>query len=318
MKKYYYHFIDDVIWCLRDLARMKPKSIFDVPFLAMLKKAHDKYGLTAQMNLFYRTDFFYGNDEFTLAEVPDTYKKEWEENSDWLKMAFHAKQEFPDYPYVNATYEDVKANYEAIINEIKRFAGEKSVANAVIPHWLPISKAGCKALYDCGVRIISPSHGERTEYTGDPSVLPYGHAQRLLHNRQPETLLFTRITKTKGISSSICAYNHISQKAHDETTGTFKAVKDAETGLWFKKLGGGPTVNNSRIEDFKPAYEKRNGEEFIGTGTHEQYFYSDYFNYQPDTEEKVMEMAKTLNELGYTYITADELEKNLTEYTECE
>ncbi len=316
MKKTAYFFIDDVIWCLRDLTRTKPKSIFDVPFLKMLKKAHDKYGLTAQMNLFYRTDFFYGNDEFTLAEVPDTYKAEWEANSDWLKMAFHAKQEFPDYPYVNASYEDVKANYEAIINEIKRFAGEKSVAHAVIPHWLPISKEGCQALYDCGVRIISPSYGERTEYTGDATVLPYGHAQRLLHNRKPETKLFTRMTKTPGISSSICAYNHISQKASDETRGTFKAVKDKETNLWFKSLGGGPCVNNSSLEDFKPAYEKRNGEEFIGTGTHEQYFYSDYFNYQPDTEEKVMEMARVMHELGYTYITADELIKNLVEYKE--
>ena len=316
MKKTTYFFVDDCIWCLRDLSRRMPKSIFDVPFLKMLKKAHDTYGLTVQLNLFYRTDFFYGYDEFTLKEVPDTYKAEWEANSDWLKMAFHAKQEFPDYPYVNATYEDVKASYMEIINEIVRFAGEKSVAPAVIPHWLPISKAGCQALYDCGVRIISPSHGERTEYTGDESVLPYGHAQRLLHNRQPETKLFTRITKTKGIASSICAYNHISQKAHDETMGNFKAVKDKETGLWFKKLGGGPTVNNSTLADFRPTYEKRNGEEFIGTGTHEQYFYSDYFNYQPDTEEKIMEMAKVLNELGYTYITADELIKNLAEYKE--
>ena len=107
------------------------------------------------------------------------------------------------------------------------------------------------------------------------------------------------MTKTKGISSSICAYNHISQKAHDETMGTFKAVKDAETGLWFKKLGGGPTVNNSSIEDFKPAYEKRNGEEFIGTGTHEQYFYSDYKRYLPDFEARVLGPCKYLYEHGY-------------------
>ena len=316
MKKTAFFFIDDVIWCLRDLARTKPKSIFDVPFLKMLKKAHDKYGLTAQMNLFYRTDFFYGNDEFTLAEVPDTYKAEWEANADWLRMAFHAKQEFPDYPYVNASYEDVKANYEAIINEIKRFAGEKSVAHAVIPHWLPISKEGCKALYDCGVRIISPSCGERTEYTGDATVLPYGHAQRLLHNRKPETMLFTRATRTPGISSSICAYNHISKKANNQTMGTFKAIKDKETNLWFKPIGGGPCLNNYSAKELQAEYEKRNGQEFIGTGTHEQYFYSDYFNYQPDTEEKVMEMARVLTTLGYTYITSEEIEKNLVEYTE--
>lgn len=314
MKKKAYFFIDDVIWCLRDITRQKPKSIFDIPFMAMLKKAHDLYGLTVQFNLFYRTDFFYGNDEFTLADMTDSYKHEWEENSSWLKMAFHAKQEFPDYPYVNATYEDVKANYEAIINEIKRFAGEKSIARAVVPHWLPISKEGCKALADCGVKIISPSQGERTEYTGDASVLPYGHAARLLQNRQPETKIFTRISKNKILSSSICGYNHISQKAHEETFGTFKSVKDKETGLWFKKLGGGPTINTNNLEDFRPAYEKRNGDEFIGTGTHEQYFYSDYYAYQPDTEAKLLKMAEIMNELGYTYITADEIIEELEEY----
>ena len=58
MSKKAYFFIDDVIWCMREITRLKPVSIFDVPFLEMLKKAHDLYGLTVQLNLFYRTDFF--------------------------------------------------------------------------------------------------------------------------------------------------------------------------------------------------------------------------------------------------------------------
>ncbi len=307
MAKKTYFFIDDVIWCMRDITRQKPASIFDVPFMSMLKKAHDLYGLTVQLNLFYRTDFFYGSDEFTLADMTDAYKAEWEANADWLKLAFHAKQEFPDYPYVNASYADVKADYEAIINEIKRFAGERSIAHAVVPHWLPISKEGCQALYDCGVRILSPSVGERTEYTGDPATLPYGHAARLLQNRKPETMLFTRITRNKAISSSVCAYNHITKEQNDATYGTLKAIKDQETGMYFKKLGGGPTVNLTSLEDFQPEYDKRDGDEFIGTGTHEQYFYKDYYAYQPDTEEKILKMAEILHGKGYEYIVADDL-----------
>lgn len=72
-------------------------------------------------------------------------------------MTFHAKQEFPDYPYVNATYADVKAAYKAIHNKVVRFAGEGSRLPALVPHRLPISKAGgCKALVDCGVTPLSP------------------------------------------------------------------------------------------------------------------------------------------------------------------
>lgn len=57
-------------------------------------------------------------------------------------MTFHAKQEFPDYPYVNATYADVKAAYKAIHNKVVRFTGEGSRLPALVPHRLPISKAG--------------------------------------------------------------------------------------------------------------------------------------------------------------------------------
>ena len=55
------------------------KSAFDHPYLALLKKAHDEYGLKTQLNCFYRTSFFYGKDEFCLADMTDKYKKEFEE-----------------------------------------------------------------------------------------------------------------------------------------------------------------------------------------------------------------------------------------------
>ena len=117
-------FIDDAIWFLRDIARKRPKSLFDSDFLGPLRTAHDRFGLKLQINLFYRTDFFYGMDEFTLAEVPDAYKAEWQANKDWLKLGFHSLQEFPDYPWVNIDYADVKKLFGMIKGEIDRFAGE--------------------------------------------------------------------------------------------------------------------------------------------------------------------------------------------------
>ena len=94
MSKQTYFYIDDVIWLFRDLTRQAPKSIFDNAFMKMLKNAHDKYGLKVQLNVFYRTDFYYGNDEFTLADMTDAYKAEWDANSDWIRFGFHSKQEF--------------------------------------------------------------------------------------------------------------------------------------------------------------------------------------------------------------------------------
>ena len=308
MKKLAYFFIDDTIWCLRDIARQKPKSIFDNSFMKMLKKSHDEYGMTVKLNLFYRTDFFYGNDEFTLAEMPDTYKHEFEQASDWLRFAFHAKQEFPDYPYVNATYEDVKENYETIINEIKRFAGEKSIAHAVVPHWLPISKAGCKALADCGIKFLSPSRGEKMEFNGDDSVLPYGHSFRLRQNRQPETMLFTRGGKNKAISASICAHNHVSEEEYETLHCENKSIKDEETGLRFRELCSTVCLNLYSLDEIEPSIKMDIGKEFIGVATHEQYFYPDYYAYQPDYADKIYLFSKILYENGYRFITADEME----------
>lgn len=309
MEKLSYFFIDDVVWVMRDIARQKPASIFDNAFMKVLKKAHDEYGLTVQLNLFYRTDFFYGTDEFTLSEMPDTYKAEWEANADWLRLAFHAKQEFPDYPYINATYEDVKHDYELIVGEIKRFAGEKALSNVLCPHWLPVSREGCHALADCGVRIACPSTGDRKPYEGDPSVLPYGHAARLLQNRQPETMLFTRGGANTAIAASLSGYNHL--EAKDIAPIRFKnaSVLDEETGLRFRGLGGGPCLNLYTLDAIRETLERLIGEgrEYIGVATHEQYFYEDYYAYQPDYAEKIYLMAKTLTEAGHRWITCDEL-----------
>ncbi len=307
MEKVAYFFIDDTIWVFRDLARQRPKSIFDNEFLKMLKRAHDDHGLTVQLNLFYRTDFFYGTDEFTLAEMPDCYKPEFEANADWLRLAFHAKQEFPDYPYVNATYEDVKTDYEAIRNEVVRFAGESSWSLAVIPHWLPISKAGCKALADCGVKFMSPSIGVKSEFTGDDTVLPYGHAARLRQNRQPETGLFTRTTKNKAISASIAAYNHMSAEEFAKIEGRNASYLDEETGIRFRQLGRGPTVNLNTPDEIRERLAQLNGREYIGVGNHEQYFYKDYYNYIPDIAERIYTVAEELDKYGYRFITADEM-----------
>ena len=309
MEKLGYFFIDDVIWVFRDIARQKPKSLFDNEYMKMLKKAHDDNGLTVQLNIFYRTDFFYGNDEFTLSEMPDTYKDEFQANKDWLRMAFHAKQEFPDYPYVNATYEDVMANYKTIENEVERFAGEGCFADVVCAHWLPLSKAACRAFVDCGVRIVAPTYGERKEFDGDESVLPYGHAARLKQNRQPETMLFTRNTNDERIRASVCAYNHVEEEEYALCRFKNFSVKDKELNLRYTSLTGGPCLNLCTLEEIEEKIGAlvAQGAEYIGCATHEQYYYEDYLAYQPDTPEKIYLMSKLMHDAGYRFVTADEL-----------
>ncbi len=307
MSKQAFCFIDDVIWCLRDITRQKYNSLFDNVFFKMLKNAHDDYSMTVQLNLFYRTDFFYGDEEFTLAEVTDAYKTEFETNSSWLKFAFHAKQEFPDYPYVNISYEDVKKNYTAVANEIIRFAGEKSLSNALVLHWIAISKEGCKALKDCGVKFLSPSVGERREFNGDDSSLPFGHAARLRHNRQPETMVLTRVLNNTEIASSVCSYNNITSKQHDAIRWKNTSLVDNETGINFKRLADGPCLNLFTLESLEACLNELKDFEYIGISNHEQYFYPDYYAYQSDYADKIYLAGKFLKDNGFSFITADNM-----------
>ena len=306
MNKKAYFFIDDVIWVFRDLTRKRPKSLFDNPFMSVLKTAHERYGMKVQLNTFMRTDFFYGADEFCLSEMTDAYKKEWEESADWLKLGFHSKQEFPDYPWINSDYDDVKIIFEQIKGEIERFAGKKTFALGAIAHWIPVSLDGVRALHDGGIKILGASYGKRTPYNGNPDSLPYGHAARLLQNRKPETELYTRVSLDEAIADSLCGYNHLPD-SEMKNRHTLTAYLDKETGMYFKDYETGPILNHSKknelYEEFKPSLDY----EFIGYLTHEQYFYRDYFAYQPDYAEKIYLAAELLTKNGFEYIFIEEL-----------
>ncbi len=295
-EKCFFSFIDDVIWVFRDLTRKRPKSLFDNPFFKILKDAHDRYGLKTQLNLFYCTDYFYGMDEFKLSEMTDCYKAEFEAASDWLKLGFHSYQEFPDYPHINSSYDDIYKLFNMIKNEVIRFAGEKSFTNGVVPHWVPVSFDGCRALRDCGAEIVCVTVGKTAEFDGDVSRLPYGHAQRLLQNRKPETRLFTRVTKDVAIESSICGYNHFEDELLWDNDKVIGYVVDEKTGLRFKKLDDNFDLNNYNVEELREELAKRKNDELICIGNHEQYFFPDYFAYLPDYADRIFEMAKILIE----------------------
>lgn len=307
MKKVFFY-VDDVIWVYRDLTRQKPKSMFDNEYMKMLKKAHEDYGFKVQLNSFYRTDFFYGSDEFTLSDMTDAYKDEWRENADWLKIGFHAKQEFPDYPYVNGEYEYVKKDYNEIFDEVRRFASEENIGRSCTPHWSVISRDGARALRDCGVTVLTAiDGGKRFEFNGDKSSLPYGHYGRYIQNKKPETMLFTRDTKDKAIRCSLCSYNCISQNDMEKTEFKLKTFYDSDMDLHLKCLNNTGALNLITLDEIEEKYEKHLDEEYIGAMTHEQYFYKDYFAYQPDYAEKIYKMAEYLTQNGFEFFFAHEL-----------
>ena len=247
-------------------------------------------------------------DEFTLKDVTDAYKAEFEANADWLKLGFHSLQEFPDYPWINATYGDVKKLFDMIHGEIVRFAGERSFARACVPHWCPMSREGVRALKDCGIRVMECSVGPRYRYDDKPERLPYGHAFRLLQNRQPETGFYWRESRNTAISASICSYNHIPEEQSAQTALSFGYIYDRDTGMNFKHMFcDAPCLNLCTLETLKADIARVLGKEYLIFSNHEQYFFKGYLAYQPEYADKIRLMCKTMHENGYQFILMEEL-----------
>jgi hypothetical protein len=51
-----------------------------------------------------------------------------------------------------------------------------------------------------------------------------------------------------------------------------------------------------------PAFEKVKGRELIVFADHEQYFFKDYFAYQPDYIDKILVSSKWLKDNGYSFV----------------
>jgi hypothetical protein len=147
------HFlIDDVVWVLRDVARNRPRSLFDNPFLAMLKNAYKRYGVKTQLNLFYRLG------DFDLSQMPDCYRREWEAQAHWLKLSFHSKLE-NELPYISSGYDEVFRDCHDVHCEILRFASEINLAATTTVHYCRATNDGIRALYDNGVRGLLGLYG---------------------------------------------------------------------------------------------------------------------------------------------------------------
>ena len=167
-KKNFIFTIDDNIRFFRELSEKNGKSLFTHPYLKMLKELHDDFGVKIQMNLFYQ------DTKFDLSAFSDKYRKEWENNSDWLKMSFHSEKE-DVCPYENAGYEQVYSECEKVQREILRFAGKDSLAKTTTIHYCKTTLDGLNALKKCGIKGLLGLYGDeedpQTSYLNPDSLM---------------------------------------------------------------------------------------------------------------------------------------------------
>lgn len=114
------HFsVDDTIEIFRYLTENNCNSIFDNPILKYFKELNEEYNFIVSMYCFYEKD------GFNLSMCPDKYKKEFEENADWLKFGFHSltdKSKYGDYDADKFRSELIKT-----VDAIKHIVSESAI-----------------------------------------------------------------------------------------------------------------------------------------------------------------------------------------------
>ena len=268
--KHYRVSSDDNIRFLKELTEGDYASIFDHPYLAVYKKAHDLYGAKAHLNLFYAFDdkarSLFADDSvyFDLSMMTDRYKEEFIANSHWLKLAFHAKSEFPDKPYQHADRKTVRDDCIAVCREICRFAGKECISNSTTIHWGEANREVVRELRALGFTSLTgyfwrdQNNIPIVSYYTDPEMADH-IGTRDFWMDTAEDMIFGRIDSVLNIGSLEAVLQEVQEAAEDPHRGGFVSIM-----------------------------------------IHEQYFYPDYINYLADFETRVLESCKILANKGYT------------------
>jgi len=261
--------VDDNSFFTRDICQKNYKSLFESPYLGMFRQFHKQYGVKVVLNLFYSTP----EEDFNLAQLSDKYKSEWQDNAHWLKLAFHARNEFPHHPFLERTPQQLAADIDLIEAEIKRFAGEGVYTHTALLHWGTIRPESLPVLIAKGWRTLSGAVWPLASKSGVPYRSKY---------QVPEYAL--------------------------EHLNTHDAWFNFQNGLLFSKID--LCCNRVPLKDTLPtlqrAYDDPHTREVMDLGTHEQYFWPFYKNYMPDYAQRLDQSFRFVTDHGYKAIFPEE------------
>jgi hypothetical protein len=121
--KYMHISIDDVNTILKELTEGSFNSIYEHKVLRFFKELHERYGAVFSLYCYYENQ---ETPEWTLENMTEGFKKEFEEAAVWLKFGFHALNSKTKYDDSINTEEAVK-HYDSFIRLAEAFAGSSSI-----------------------------------------------------------------------------------------------------------------------------------------------------------------------------------------------
>lgn len=250
--------IDDNIFFLRDITQNNYPSLFDCFYLDMLRKLQREYGARFVLNIYFTDD-----EGFDLTQFPDRYKKEWQDNADWLKLAFHAHANEPARPYQYASPQKLIADFDKVVEQIQRFAGEQAYSPTTIIHWGMVQPTAFKPLAERGVKVLS------------------GYFRQ---------------------SNGVWDVNYNLDDTRSEYLSRHDALKDFDSGIVFTKVELACNHLRSVdhvTATLEPLRDDPNRAEIMDLTTHEQAFWPFWRSYLPDHAQRVETAIRWATEQGY-------------------
>lgn len=268
--------IDDNIFFLRDLAARRPADIFDSFYLDGLRKIHRQTGMKVVLNLFFTTP----EEDFNLADFPADYRGQFEDNAHWLRMAFHARKEFPDRPYqTREGASRIGHDYDAVASEIIRFAGERAYSPTTITHWGMVHPEAWQELYRRGTRLLS---GYFVPHTGT--------------NYQGGDVSVSADSAGDGFDVNYCM-----DAERSSWLSRHELLIDHDSGILFSKVDLCCNLTPlARIEPLLASVRANPATaDVMDIMTHEQYFWPFYAHYLPDHFDRCMAAMQFCSRNGY-------------------
>ena len=111
------HFSFDDVWePLYKLISQSPASIYDISEFSALRSIHNATGACFTLNCF---NYSVNEPSYDISNVPDTWAAEFTAATDWLKFAFHGKDENANY----STDTTLANDYAKCVSAIAFFTG---------------------------------------------------------------------------------------------------------------------------------------------------------------------------------------------------
>lgn len=118
MRPYVHISFDDMEKTFLNLKTKDYESLWDEPFLAALKEAHEGYG--ACFSLYVWKD--------VLHDQPTRYQEEWQSAADWLRIGLHSDA---DGNFAEADYARGKAAWEHFVADVYAMTGTYNILDRI-------------------------------------------------------------------------------------------------------------------------------------------------------------------------------------------